>query len=218
MTKHTELRAASAQRRTDAAIAALAQGFKSEANRKAANADIARAFDDLTSNLRDELIAAYPTRNEDEAVGVEFNALYWHLPAGAHVWNAKAAARFAAFPDYCAKVEALAALRVEIKAAPIEPKPVREDHPLLVEARKNAPSFAELNAKRGEQYRDALNIGRVFKGLPVSVNRIFCVNYAGTQWMRLDWFLNDRRVPFSVIAAAHDQLVREGVIKEEAAA
>ena len=42
------------------------------------------------------------------------------------------------------------------------------------------------------------------------------MNYAGTEWVRLDWYLKGRRVQFSVVAAAYDRLVREGVIIEKA--
>jgi len=215
MTNRTELVRAEIERKTDAATAALARGFFSEANRKDALASVTRAFDGLNEALRDELLNTYPHREDGER-GEVFEALYWSQPA-AHNWNAKAAARFAAYPDYCAKAEALAALRAEIKAAPVEPKPVREDHALLIEVRKNAPTPEELSKLRGEQYSDTLDLGRKLKGLPVSVHRVFCMNYARTTWVRFDWYLRGNRVPFSIIAAAYEQLVREGTIVEEAA-
>jgi hypothetical protein len=57
--------------------------------------------------------------------------------------------------------------------------------------------------------------GEPLKGLPVSVNRVFCGNYAGTTWVRIDWFLSGNRVPFSTVAAAYQTLVDEGVIVED---
>ena len=153
---------------------------------------------------------------------MKFDELYWGVPMDLHVWKPKVAAKFAAYPEFVADCDALADLRAAIKVAPVEPKPVREDHPLLVLARKEPESFVDLNRRLQGEYRDALDLGRTLRdrkgapleGLPVNVHRVFCANYGGTTWVRLDWFLSGRRVAFSVIAAAYDALVREGVIVE----
>jgi hypothetical protein len=42
------------------------------------------------------------------------------------------------------------------------------------------------------------------KSMPVSVSHVYCSNYHGTSWLRVDWFFNGHKVAFNVIAAAVD--------------
>ena len=200
----------------DRAETALASGFASEAKRKEAQTALSTAYDQTRRALGDRLIADFPVRDETTGKRPEpFEALYWGVPMELHNWKPKHAAIFAAYPEFVAECDALAELRAAIKAAPVEPKPVPEDHPLMVFAKTAAVDLGALRERRGAQYRDALNVGRAFKGLPVNVNRVFCSNYGGTTWVRLDWELNGRRVAFGVIAAAYQTLVNEGTIVPE---
>src|SRR4029077_14816759 len=103
------------------------------------------------------------------------------MPFDLHLWRAKHAEALAALPAFVADVEALVDLRAAIKAAPVEPKPARVDHPLLVAARSTAGlHLVALRDRRVKQYTDALDLGRTWKALPASVHRVFCCNYAGT--------------------------------------
>lgn len=210
-----------------AAGAAFDAGFASEASRKAALATVTRAFEALGATVRGELLK--DERDDDNQLNPASKALYWSFPDYPHHWNAKAAAAFGErFPEICAQAQACADLRAAMKDATVAPRPApAEDHPLLALAKADAKTVwdrIEAQAeKRRADYSDTLDLGRQLaatkgaplEGLPVSVHRVFCGNYAGTRWLRLDWYLSGRRVAFSVVAAAYDTLVREGTIKGE---
>lgn len=198
--------------RTDAAAALLAAGFASEAKRKAALDTLSAGWRALRDNISAALLA---DRDTEAGMSQALTDLYYALPFDLHHWRSKHSADH---PAWAEQVEALVDLRAAIKAAPVEPKPAREDHPLLVIARvvPDALDWESLRDRRVRQYADALDLGRRLGGLPVNVHRVWCVNYAGTEWVRLDWYLKGRRVQFSVVAAAYDRLVREGVIIEKA--
>jgi hypothetical protein len=204
--------AAKAAKLPTQAAAALEAGFASEAGRKQALADLNRAYEALRDIERDKLLPGLwnaEGTERDETVMTLLDA----IPFDLHQFRAKATEALASRPAFIAEVQALAALRAEIKAAPVEPRPPREDHPLLRAARADIEA---IQAKRLGDYQDALDLGRRFKGLPVNVHRVFCGNYAGTRWVRMDWFLSGNKVAFNIIAAAYDKLVREGTIVEEA--
>jgi len=201
----------------DRATAALAApSFTAASRQKEALAFVGSAYDHLRSiAVHDARHAAWARMPEGArfAEYTDAEEAILDMPFGLHQWRAK---HSAACPEQAEAVESLVAMREAIKAMPIEPKPVREEHPLLRVARDEAG--VDLDALRNrtmKQYQDALDLGRKFKGLPVSVYRVFCVNYAGTTWLRLDWYLRGQRVPFNTIAAAYEQLVREGTIVEE---
>ena len=198
------------------AEAALASGFASEARRKEAQSKLSSAFSKVRDAFTNKLLADFP-RDEDGNRPSPFEELYWGVPNDLHLWRPKVAAIFAAYPEFVAEADALADLRAAIKAAPVEPKPIPEDHPLVVFAKTANVDLAAIREKRMGDYQVALDLGRKLNGLPVSVHRAFCQNYGGTTWVRLDWFLRGRRVAFSVVAAAYDQLVREGTIIPEKA-
>jgi hypothetical protein len=210
----------------DKAAALLEAGFASEARRKEALDYASRAYQNGRDAARDTLLPGLwnaEGTERDEAVLALLDA----MPFDLHLWRAKHAQALAsACPAWVAQVAALVELRAAIKAAPVEPRPVAQEHPLLVEARKTmGVDLAALRDRRVAQYTDALDLGRTLRdrkgeplqGLPVYVHRVWCCNYAGTVWVRLDWELNGRRVPFSTVAAAYDTLVREGTIVVEKA-
>jgi hypothetical protein len=192
----------------DRASLALDMGFKSEAARKTALDHVSTAWRSVRDIAQHTMLAA-PGYADDPAA----RERYFAFPMDLHHWRPK---HDAAYPDAAEAVAPLLSLRAAIKAAPVEPKPIREDHPLLKLARSAAGiDLIALRDRRVKQYQDALDLGRRFKGLPVSVNRVWCSNYGGTVWVRLDWYLRGERTPFGTIAAAYDALVREGTIIEE---
>jgi hypothetical protein len=199
----------------DFAAFSLSAGFPSEARRKEALGYLNRAYSQMREKLSDVLLTQYPA-DADGVRADPFEELYWGVPMDLHLWKPRHADLFKAYPGAVTEAAALIELRDAIKAAVIEPKPVREDHPLLTFAKTANVDLAALRDRRSGEYRDALDLGRKLNGLPVSVHRVFCANYGGTTWVRLDWFLSGKRTAFSVIAAAYDQLVREGSILEVA--
>jgi hypothetical protein len=199
----------------DQAAALLAAGFASEARRKEALDLLNRAYSRMRDGLLNVLIAEYPA-DADGVRAHPFEDLYWAVPMDLHLWKPRHADLLKDYPDACAQAAALTELRAAIKAAMVDPKPPRQDHPLLTFAKTANVDPAALRERRSGEYRDALDLGRKLGGLPASVHRVFCANYGGTTWVRLDWYLRGKRTPLSVIAAAYDQLVREGTIKEGA--
>lgn len=200
----------------EAAQAAFDAGFAAEARRKEAQASVSRAYYHARQLCWGQLLDDFPAFQDADGVwqrAEPFAALDDAFPFDLHLWRPKHAAILAnRYPLFVALVSELSELRAAIKEAMVEPKPVREDHPLLIQAREAAGIDP---AKLRQRYEDTLDLGRKLKGLPVSVHRVFCSNYAGSRWIRLDWYLRGRRTPFSIIAAAYDTLVREGTIKED---
>ncbi|HEY1878448.1 MAG TPA: hypothetical protein VGG68_00800 [Caulobacteraceae bacterium] len=198
------------------AIRLLEAGFASEARRKEALGWTSRAYETARRALCDLILANFPA-DADGVRKAPFEELYWGIPMELHQWRpGKHGALFGAFPAFVEQAANLLELRDAIKAAVVDPRPPRTDHPLLAEARISAEAEAALQTRHARTYQDTLDMGRRLGGLPVSVNRVFCANHGGTVWVRLDWYLRGERTAFSIIAAAYDQLVREGAIKEDA--
>jgi hypothetical protein len=109
------------EERMDLAAAALAQGFYTKAARKDALDQVSRAYDGLRSAIHNQLLQM-PHEARDEA----WHAIY-DMPYQVSSWRPKHAALLAPrFPAEVAQLEAAAALRAEIKAAPEVAKPARE--------------------------------------------------------------------------------------------
>lgn len=191
-------------------------GFKSEAARKLALNELTRAFEYGVRKPIHAKLLAIPHHKRGEG----WNELYYGAPDYPHAWTAKVADRYIDHPEARDFAAECVELRNAIKAATIAPRPPVEDHPLLTKVRKTF--MDEMKARRAN-FDNIIDISRAIagkrgeplKGLPVSVRGHYCQNYGGTTWVRLDWYLRGERTAFSVIAAAYDQLVREGVIVEE---
>lgn len=191
-------------------------GFASEAARKGALVELTRAFE---YGVRRPIHAALLAIPRDER-GESWDDLYYGAPDYPHAWTAKVAARYLDHPEARDFAAECVELRNAIKAATIAPRPPVEDHPLLVSIRK---TFLEEMAARRASFDNIIDVsravsgkrGEALKGLPVSVRGHYCQNYGGTTWVRMDWYYRGERTAFSIIAAAYDALVREGVIVEE---
>jgi hypothetical protein len=198
------------------ALRLLEAGFASEARRKEALGWLSRAYERARRAFSDQLLEGFPA-DPDGVRASPFEELYWGVPMELHQWRpGKHGALFAAYPAFAAQAYELTEIRDAIKAAMVDPRPAGTDHPLLTLAKTAEVDLAALRERRARTYRDTLDMGRRLGGLPVSVSRVFCANYGGTSWVRLDWYLRGKRTPFSIIAAAYDALVREGSIKEDA--
>lgn len=208
------------------AVVAFDAGFAAEARRKEALAQVNRAFEAVREIVHQALLGEERGPEPDyEFTRPNWNDLYYDFPNYPNLWKPKHDALYAEWPEQVAQAKRCIELRDAIRAAQIAPKPVREDHPLLAMAKADARKIWEQIEARAEKqrqdYEDTLDLGRKLaeragaqiEFLPVSVHRVFCANYAGSEWLRLDWYLRGRRVAFNVIAGAYDQLIREGVIK-----
>ena len=199
--------------RADKAAAALAAGFASEANRKLALQNLGAAWDALKWMALDALIAERQGRAPTLAESDAYSTLLMDL----HHWLPKTSA---AYPAWAADVEALVDLRAAIKAAPVEPTPPREDHPLL----GRSPAAAGGGHRRACATAGRSNtptrstLGRKLKGGPL----VYVGPSVGMPELRphglvrLNWSSAAGGRLSSTIAAAYDRLVREGAIIEKA--
>lgn len=194
--------------KAEASAAALINaGEATKSKVKEACEHLARAYDKVTHEIHDILLA-------DRSIE-DWDALYWNIPA-LHNWKPRHDEMFKGFPVQAAQAAALANLRTEVKALPII---AREAKGPTAEAQIKArvlKSFTEWAANRRAQFDWAKAIcdaaEEVRPGvlrLPVSINHVYCCNAHGTQWVRIDWFMNGTRTPFQVIAAAADAAMRE---------
>lgn len=192
MTDITKIRAA-ADRYFDDAFAALNAGFRSEAARKAALADVLRSYEYGVKGLVHPRLLALPREARDEA----WDALYWGIPA-LHVYKPKHDALLADHPDALAHAVACVELRNAIKAATITPVAPKVD-PRQQEIERRV---SDIIALRKEQYGRAIALGEIFGRLPVTASWHWVTNQHGTTFLRTFYFLDGRLTPLGIIVAA----------------
>lgn len=182
----------------DAALTALNNGFTSKSGQQNAIADLNRAYDvGVKGMIQDELLQLDRAERDEQ-----WNTLYWGIP-DLHNWKAKHSELFARFIENVALAEQLVALRASIKAAPVN-TPVRaEPSPYEVKARE---TLMELIQRRQTQYLEAVALGEVFGGLPVSANTHLVTNEHGTTFLRTFFYLRGEFTPLNVIIAAAEEL------------
>ena len=204
---------ARAKRNLDDALEAAADTFSSKAAQKRVLDDLNRAYNDARDAYgeiyRVELFA------NDEAAG------------GRDAWDAAAFldAREVPFDlhhvrdlhverigEYSAEaaniVRAARFIRAEVKAAEIVP-PVKADAAEKEAEARVQRSIREEMDRLGKMYHEALDLGRIFNGLPVSANVHMVTNAHGTTFLRAFYYLNGKRTPINVILAAAQTLADE---------
>ena len=107
-----------------------------------------------------------------------------------------------------ADLDELVALRVLLKLIPIiKPEP-KSDRITAKQAEVTA-TVVDMIKRRTAQYHEAVELGRLFGGLNVSVTPHLVTNDYNTTFTRCFYFLNGKFTPLSVIMAAADTLERE---------
>lgn len=210
---------------TAKAVAIVNAGSAIKSKIKEANEDLARAYAEkrevIMNACLDTFAAVRGDRPYDAAIEAEINEtgankLYWAMP-DFHNFKAKHAAMirevFAAEHDaVIAAIEDLVALRAELKAVEVvkfEKKETIEDKIKTAVLK----GFEDTIADRRAQFNWASEIIRALnenlpyeagKGLfaPVSVQPVYCRNYFGTAWVRIDWYFRGEKMAFNVIMAA----------------
>lgn len=109
----------------DIACAAYNAGFTSEAKRKEALDFVSRAYDTARGIFGRQLQAEFPWDEAARSWPQAYLALSDVAPFGLHQWRPKHAQALAAYPDFVAKVESLAALREGIKGQTLVAKQPR---------------------------------------------------------------------------------------------
>lgn len=181
------------------AAAAFEAGFISKAAQKRALDDLNRAY----SRARDEATNAMLAAKRD--AGGDVSADYWELPFDLHNVRDRHVAIFTAWTPGHAVAD-MVAMRAEIKAAAIAAPVVNETKARVETVRR---SIVEEMERRKAQYVEALAIGRLFGGLPVSVNAHWVHGHKGAVFLRHFFYLRGRLTPLNTIIAAAEQLERE---------
>lgn len=180
---------------------AFEAGFASKAAQK-------RAMDDLNCAYRYEREALMKTilaaRTPETAE--QNHADYWAVFADLHQVRERHFEIAARYADTFGIVREMIALRAAIKDAEIIAAPRNESAAKVEAIRK---TITEEMERRKAQYIEALEIGRHFGGLPVSVNAHWVHGHKGTVFLRHFFYLRGKLTPLNLIMAAAEQLERE---------
>jgi hypothetical protein len=185
----------------DAATAAFEAGFKSEAARKRALEDLSHAYEITRGAVMNAILKARTPETEEQN-----SDDYWAIPSGLHQVRDRHFDIAARYDAGFVITRDLIALRAVIKAAPLVV--VERD---ATEARVETirKSLLEEIERRGAQYVHALDMGRAFGGLRVTVNAHLVHGHKGTVFVRHYFYLLGVLTPLQVIMAAADTLERE---------
>jgi hypothetical protein len=224
---------------TAKAVAIVNAGSAIKSRVKEANEDLARAFDlqrevvqnallDVMREERNAGRAVIESGREvyaEDSMMAKANAAYYAFPFQLNHFRPKhkeavEAVIGTAIEDTFAKIEELVALRAEVKA--VEVVKFDRKEPTFEENIKDRvlKSFAEVNAEKKAQFDWAAEIIREMnaelpyeaeKGLlaPISVRPVYCMNYAGTAWVRIDWYFRGDKMASNLILAAVGKIVDE---------
>ena len=88
-------------------------------------------------------------------------------------------------------------------------KPAPKSDRITAKQAEVTETVVDLIERRMAQYHEAVELGRLFGGLPVSVTPHQVTNEYNTTFTRCFYYLNGKFTPLSVIMAAADNLARE---------
>lgn len=205
------------QDRIDAATAAFEAGFLSNAAKKRALEDLGRAYDEIRGEVMGEILKARGEVKYEEQGGLfielatpeqkELSDLYYGVPSYLNQIRDRHLAVITRFSARSYLVRDLIALRQAIKDAEILPVPAKPESEARAETVRK--SVIEIMEGRQAQYVHALELGRLFGGLPVSVNAHWVHGHKGARFVRHFFYLYGRLTPLNIIIAAAEQLERE---------
>lgn len=198
---------------TAKAAAIVNAGAAIKSRIKEANEDLARAYEVAEEAIKSYYLNIdYDARHADQ----KKTDLYYTFPAlhnfkEKHVDLIRAAYGDTFDADIIPQLQNLVALRAEVKAVEVV-KMERKDNTEEKIKERALKSFEEWMKDRKETFDWTKAIMSAFneeveladdvelKG--VRINQVFCQNYAGTRWIRIDWFMMGRKVPFQIIMGA----------------
>lgn len=203
--------ARTAHDRIETAQAAFEAGFASMAAKKRALDELNRAYDKVREAVGDKVRAyafdAIPGAEEADyaARGDIFRAN--DLPFDLHQVRDRHFEIVGRWTDLSQSLRGMVDLRAAIKDAEIAPAPVKDEAAAKVEMVRKA--IIDEMERRKAQYVEALEIGRLFNGLPVSVNAHWVHGHKGARFVRHFFYLRGKLTPLAVIMAAADTLKAE---------
>ena len=138
----------------------------------------------------------------------------WNRPFGLHQICDKHEAFFPA--EIWVKIVKLVELRNEIKELPIVKREAKINPEQVI--RKSVIEMIQKNRENFDIVKATMDALVSFVGdetfvKGVGVQGHYCRNYFGTVWIRYDWYLQGRKVPFNHIMASIDAIKRESGIK-----
>lgn len=218
LTEKAAIRAAKAQERLTAALDAALDEYPSKAAQKRVLDDLNRAYE-MARDAYGDLYRVELFANDEEFGGRDaWNAAAFldarEVPFDLHNVRDRHVARIAEYSaDLAQIVDAARTARADVKESPVAAKMVKTN--VEIEERKIAISrtIEEEMQRLGRMYHNALDLGRMFGGLPVSANVHLVTNQYGTTFVRAFYYLNGKRTPLNVIMAAAQTLADE---REEA--
>jgi hypothetical protein len=193
---------------------AFEAGFASKAAQKRAQDSLNRAYNLICSEthdkVRDHVFATVPANEpaDYEARNRIFRAN--DLPFDLHQVRDSHIEIIGRWTGYAQMLRDMIALRAAIKAAEITP-PQKDPAAERVEGIRQG-IIAEME-RRKAQFVEALEIGRLFNGLPVTVNAHWVHGHKGTTFLRHFFYLSGKLTPLNVILAAADTLERETEVR-----
>lgn len=206
---------------TAKAAAVVAAGAAIKSRIKEALEDLSRAYDKQREVIMKECLEVFRNdREEGIEVNAEADALYYAMPYSLAHFRTKHVEMIrkvfgSAFEDVITNIENLVALRNELKSVEVAKFEKTETTEDKIKARV-LKSFAELSAENKAQFDWASAIIREMneefaevERMPVYVNTVFCQNYHGTMWVRIDWYFEGQKTAFNIIAAAAQKIMDE---------
>ncbi len=195
----------------DRAVTALNEGFTSKAGQQRCLADLNTAFkyhrDAAHNAMIDHANADAELCQYGQARSDFFTAN--DVPFDLHQVRDRHLPIFERFGVAPAQLRSLIDLRAVAKAAPVN-APVRsEPSPYEVKARE---TLMELIERRQTQYLEAVALGEVFGGLPVSANTHLVTNEHGTTFLRTFFYLRGKLTPLNIIICAAEELKRRAEV------
>jgi len=175
---------------------------------------LGREYDKLREKNHDAQIAYANTQKSLDAYSPERGEFFRSndLPFDLHQVRAeKHKAIFIRWSgeDVWKEVETLLDTREALKNLPVITKEAKEESveekvkkrvltSFKSQIENNKANFNWAKAVLDEMNKELPEI----KNMPVSINHVYCQNYHGTSWLRIDWFFSGKKVAFNVILAA----------------
>lgn len=207
----TDLLISRADARLEAALQAMDEGFSSKAAQKRALEDLGRAYDHTEEAFRTLVRDTYapgPDHSDEEWVDYIARLNEFETPHCLHQVRQRHIEKVSELsPNLAAKIALLADVRAEAKGqevAPPAPKAEKSEYEVKVER-----TLKEEMERLQTQYLRAVDLARIFNGVPVSANSHMVTNQHGTTFVRTFYFMDGKLTRLNLIIAAAEQVARE---------
>lgn len=168
------------------------QTFAAKSHQKEALGYLNRAYETIRENNREYVYTS--------------GFSIWDIPFDLHQIRTKHLHLFS--EDQGHDLDKLVELRALLKELPVV-KPAPKNDRVTSKQNEVTEVVVDLIKRRMAQYHEAVELGRLFGGLPVSVTPHQVTNEYNTTFTRCFYYLAGKFTPLSVIMAAADKLARE---------